>query len=579
MAIPLPSALTDFSKNALKNIEALDSIQQSIPNVQGTVQSNIVNAGTKSIVSQPGNIFAPVPGFVDESMQTFLGKIASPKSVSATTQQESFMKVFGTGVSTGAEVDNFLSENVRLEDLIPAQQIFQIVKNFGSHSFYTDPLQAYAHVTTASNDIGNLCREAETVISGIQANVTSLLSLQSTINYNQIVGMNAEFFGAAGAKANTALSLLNALNQTFTTNGKYDASQVASFCSAINDFTDFVMFANSKILQFELTRKTIEEGLTRLRQIGRDFPVIVDNVKNYVPAYVASTAFGKIFQAVQRRVLDQSGVDLGGIVRDLAALSDTPADERTKVLSTFAMAKTVQAIKAYICGMDPSGSVTDPGGEFAPLKSGYDTLTAVLSGNDTAPSWQNLENTVLPFTSAMQVGVTQNNAADLSAQAVALDAILTPLVALLSPICLATDTFRALFASETSLDPGRVPGAQNLLSDVGLDNARDVTLSSGFENLTDISLSDSTKSGQLAESVRAQIATLPDGNEKDQLTLLYEKLNARHRATVVSMDFQRREDIQTFIATDQAESDRQLVNKVVTTFSGLDPNQFDQVFV
>lgn len=579
MAIPLPSALTDFSKNALKNIEALDSIQQSIPNVQGTVQSNIVNAGTKSIVSVPGSIFAAVPGFVDESIETFLGKVASPKAASATLQQDTFMKVFGTEVSSGSAVDNFLSENVRLEDLIPAQQIFQIVKNFGSHSFYTDPLQAYAHVTTASSDIKNLCKEAESVISGIQANVTSLLSLQSTIDYNQVVGMNQEFFGTAGTKANTALSLLNSLNQTFSTNGKYDPTQVANFCNALNDFTDFVMFSNSKILQFELTRKTIEEGLTKLRQIGRDFPVIVNNVKNYVPAYVASTAFGKIFQAVQKRVLDQSGVDLGGIIRDLAVLSDTPADERTKVLSTFAMAKAVQAIKAYICEMQPSSSVTDPGGEFAPLKAGYDTLTAVLSGNDTTANWQNLENTVLPFTSAMQVGVTQNNATDLSAQAVALDAILSPLAALLAPICVATDTFRSLFAAETSLDPGRVPGAQNLLSNVGLDNARDVSLSSGFENLTDISLSDSTKAGQLAESVRAQIATLPDGNEKDQLTLLYEKLNSRHRATVISMDFQRREDIQTFVATDQAEKDRQLVNKIVTTFSGLDPNAFDQVFV
>ncbi len=147
----------------------------------------------------------------------------------------------------------------------------------------------------------------------------------------------------------------------------------------------------------------------------------------------------------------------------------------------------------------------------------------------------------------------------------------------LSGVCAASDIYQAFIATETAADPDRSVGPDALFQAVGADHAGNVAKSKALGNSTDIPLSEATSAGQLAESVKTRVDELPDGNEKDQLTLLYTDLNARHRATVVSMDYQRRQNVNTFLTTDRATEEQELINKTIKTFSGLDEDEFDQI--
>lgn len=115
------------------------------------------------------------------------------------------------------------------------------------------------------------------------------------------------------------------------------------------------------------------------------------------------------------------------------------------------------------------------------------------------------------------------------------------------------------------------------MSENGLGAARDVGMTESFDRVTDIPLSESTKPGELAQSIRQRISELPDGNEKDQLTLLYSEVYARHRATALNMDFTSREGVETFLAPSEEEANRELVNKTTKVYSKLPPSDFDPV--
>jgi hypothetical protein len=389
--------------------------------------------------------------------------------------------------------------------------------------------------------------------------------------------MTKEHFSGVKGKIEGAMALYDIVTETFSTRGRYDAAQVSAFCAAIDDITNTLMFSASKILEFDVLRKRISDRITRIREIGRDLPKVVEDVKNYIGSYATSALFGKLFQAVQRKVLDVTKVDLARILRDAEALSALTADDRAKLMASWGIVSSLQAIKAYICKLDPSNAVVDPGGEFAPLKTAYDTMVGILNANDIAPFFESLENEVGTFVSSMSAGVIRDNTAALTAISGTVSGILSGLAPLLTNVCGATDAFKAAFSAVTSIDPERIVGAFDLFDDVGLGTLADIVQAENFGDFTTMSLSESTKPGQLAESIRQRISELPDGNEKERLTLVYSEVYSRHRATVLSMDFQRREDLATFLTLDEEETNRQLVNKVTKTFSGLDPNAFDEV--
>lgn len=577
MVLPLPSALANFSAAAQKNIEALDGITKSIPNAQTSVTSNINNAVTQKIVTEPGNIFAPVPEFVKGGAGDFLNGFAGPKSLSNALQTESLGNLFGTGFTRGGAVDQFLATDVKLADILPAQQIYALAQNLGSTSFFSDPLQAYAQVTSAANDISNLCREAEGIIVDVTQQLADLLNIQATMDYQQITAANREFFGDAGVKANDTITLLNIVNDTLNERGRHDAAQVLDLCVAIDDLTNFIMFANSKFLQYEILRKTILEGLERLAQIAEQIIAIINNVKGFIPEYIASVVFGKLFNAVQKAVGEQSGIDLNRILRDLVAFSELNADDRSKLLMIFGAVAALNAIKSYLCKLDPADDVVNAP-EFSNLSTGYDTFVADLVANDLEPAFAAIEALLPTFGPSLNSGLIRDNKTDMASEGAAMTAALGVLAALLTNVCGTADVFRALFVTETQLDPERVIGPLDLFENVGADNARDVAKGAKPGDITDLPVSESTKPGQLAESVKTTIETLPPGNERDQLTLLHSQIVARHRATILGMDFQRRKDTKTFLAADEAETNRQLVNDTVKTFSGLEAAEFDSIF-
>lgn len=573
--VTLPGALTSFSQSALRNIEALEAIQKSIPNPQSVVSSNVTKAANGTVAADP--LFSNVSSFTEAAAQRFLDSITSPASFSPTLQQSSYSSLFGTGRTTGESVTGFLDTNVRLEDIIPAHQLYQTLNGLGVSSMYADPLQAYAQVTTASRDLTNICQEAEAIIVSLQADLANLLTIQTGINYAAVPSMNLTFFATAKTKAVAMSAALTVVNTTFTTRGRYDAAEVSAFCALLDDLVNFLSFANTKTLQFDELRKTINERLQRLILLGRQMVQILSDIVGYVPAYVASTLFGKVFQSLQRKVLDQSGVDIGRILEDLAALAQVSTSDKARVEASFDIIGNLEAIKAYICNLDPSTDVVDPGGEFAPLKTGYDALTAGLVANDPSSLFAQLEARVAVFLPTANTGVTRDNSSELSTEVALLGAILTPLALFLTNTCAVADTFIELFGTETAGQQDRVAGVNELFNSAGLTAARDTALTNRFEDFATTSLSEATKPGELAEAIAQQAAQLPDGYEKDQLTNLHAKVYARHRATVVSMDFQRREEAATFISLDREEQDRKLAAQVIKTFSGLNPDEFDSV--
>lgn len=575
MVLPLPSALTEFSKAALQNISALDGIVKSIPNIQGTVTQNVTSAATKSITSQPGNIFSSVSSVVDEANGRFLEAITGPRSLDLNLQRSAFAGLFGSGATGGPAVDAFLSANVRLEDIIPAQQLFNITKNLGATALYADPMQAYAQVTGAAINLANLCREANDIIAILQADITAFLTLQGSLNYTQIAQLDVGLFTSAHGKTKSALQVYGQIALTFQTRGRYDSAQISEFCALLTDIANALMFANSKFLEFDLLRKKIADGMRRLRAIGRQIVSLLAGAVKYIPAYAASALFGKLFQAIQGRVLVQTGLDLQRILADLEALTRLSADDRAKLLSTWAIGASIQAIRAYICEMQPASAVL--AGEFASLHASYDALVGVLSLQDPTGLFGDLDDQSTGFESMMSASVIRDNGSDLSSGAALLVGVLAGLSAKLTLVCSACDTYHGDFTAANALNPDRAIGTSELFWSTGLDNAVDVAQSDSFDDITTMSLAESTKPGQLAESIRERIAVLPEGNERDQLTLLYDQVYSRHRATVLSMDFQRRQSLSTFVTLDEEEENRLLVNKTVKVFSGLDPDEFDEV--
>ena len=264
MVIPLPSALAEFSKTATQNISALDAIQKAIPNIQNTIQQNINSFVTEVITSEIGNLFTSIPEFIENAANRFLGAISNPQQFFPNLQLASFEEIFGSGLPTGASIEEFLSQNVRLEDIIPAQQLFNIVKNLGSASMFVDPLQAYTQITKAASNMSNFCKEVDATIADTLSDITGLLSTQTTIDYTQITAMTREHFSGVEAKVTGALGLYDILKATFDTRGRYDPAQVNDFCLAIDGITNALMFSASKILEFDLTRKKIMDRVTRI---------------------------------------------------------------------------------------------------------------------------------------------------------------------------------------------------------------------------------------------------------------------------------------------------------------------------
>jgi hypothetical protein len=570
MVLPLPGALANFSASALKNISSLDAITKSIPNPQSAVRDNVTKSVTGSVTSAPTDVFNGAPSVVSGESERFLGAVSAPPQLSTTLQRQALGGVFGSSLPSGPGIDTFLAQNVKLGDVLPSQQIFSIAKNLGAQSMYTDPLQAYAQVTESAHDISNLCREVSSITATLISNIASLLSLQSTLDYNQITAMNREFFGKTGEQTNAAIAALNVVNSTFGTRGRFDSAEVANLCAALDGLTNLVMFSNSKVIQFELLRKSIDEGLNRFNQIVKELVLILESTIAYIPAYAASVVTGKLFQAVQSKVLEQSGIDLGRILKDAEAFSSLNADDKSKVLLTSAIGASAQVIKAYLCVIQPATEVL--GGEpvITTLKGGYDSMTSVLSASPLNSYLDSFEAALAPFQSTMNTGVTRNNSSELAASSSTMTTILTASSVAFVAICAATDAYSLLFATETALDPSRVVGANQLFSDVGADASRDALMSSDMGAFTTQSLSEATTPGQLAISLRNKIAETPEGPQRDALILAYEDVQARHRATVLGMDIQRREDVRTFLAPVNAEEDRQIVNKTVEQFSGED---------
>jgi hypothetical protein len=576
MVLPLPGALASFSSAALKQISALDGITKSIGDVQATVSKNISDAATAATTGA-GSLFEAIPDFIGEANDSFLSSIAYPKDLSTSLQQSSLNAISGVPIPAGSQVDAFVASNVRLEDVLPAQQIFQISKNLGNTSQYADPLQAYATVAGGSTQIKNLCQEAEFIIAKIQADIANLLTVQVDINYDQYAAMGPQFFIGAQSRISDVIGGFGVLCGQLDIRGKFDGAAVTAFCTAVEAFQNFVTFANVKVQQFERLRKDVQAGLERLSQILTEMLAILKSMQKSIPTYVASTAFGALFRSLQTKVCAQANIDLQKILSDVEAFSAVKADDRAKVMANFAWAANLESIKAFICGLQPSTEVTNPVGEFGNLSLAYDSFASSLTAYDPSVIFASLLSQIPLFTASMAAGVVKNNAVDLTASAGSILASLATLTASLTLICAAATGFNVVFVSETSINPDRLVGSFGLYDNIGADNAKNVTLMNAGDT-TSLPVSESTTPGQLAEAIKARIDVMPDGNEKDQLILLYQTVYAQHRASVLAMDFQRRQDSADAFAVDEAEANRQLVNRTTTTFSGLDADEYDQIF-
>jgi hypothetical protein len=574
MVLPLPGALASFSSSALKNISALDGITKSVGDVQATVSKNISDAATAATTGA-GSLFEAIPDFIGESNDAFLANIALPNELSTGLQQSSLSAISGVPSPSGSQVDAFISSNVRLEDVLPAQQIFQISKNLGNTSSYADPLQAYTNVAGGSTQIKSLCLEAEFIIAKIQADIADLLTVQIDINYDQYAAMGPQFFIGAQARIVDTIGAFSVLCGQLSVRGKFEGAAVTAFCSAVDAFENFVTFGNVKIQQFDRVRESVQSGLTRLSQILTEMLAILKAMQKSIPTYVASTGFGALFKSVQTKVCAQANIDLQKILSDVEAFSAVKADDRAKVTANFSWAAGLESIKAFVCGLQPSTEVTNPIGEFGTLSAAYDSFAASITANDPTAIFTSLLDQLPIFVASMAAGVVKDNAVDLSASAGSILATLATLTASLTIICAAATGFNVTFTAETNLTPDRLVGAMSLYENIGADNAKNVSLLNAGDT-TALPVSESTTPGQLAEAMKTRIQQMPDGHEREQLTILYEKVQARHRATVLAMDLQRRQDSATAFAVDEAEANRQLVNRVVTTFSGLDADEFDE---
>ena len=413
MVIPLPSALADFSKVAQSSIQALSAIQEAVADPQAVVQRNITSVATE-VATQSGELFQDAPTVMDSANGNFLSGITSPKSLDLGLQQAAAGDLFGTDLTVGLSVDGYLNANVSLGDVLPSQQIYALTQNLSITSLFADPLQAYTHVSASSLDIRNLCQEATAIITQIQLDLTNLLSVQLGINYAQFAQMGPAFFLAALEKISVAITKHGIICAQLQVRGRYDPASVADLCVALDEFANLVTFANTKIIEFDLLRRSVMAGFDRLRQIGRDLLAVIKGSLDFIPNYVKSTSFGKIFQAVQGKVCAKAANDLSLIKKDVQAFTSLNADDRAKVNAAYSMAASIHAIKAFICGMDPSGSVVDPIGPFARLKAAYDGFSADLSLYDPTGFLEAIEEEIASFSALMNAGVIRDNAVELA---------------------------------------------------------------------------------------------------------------------------------------------------------------------
>jgi len=562
--VNLPGALISFSQSAVRNIEGLAAIQKTVANPQTTVLSNVSGAATKSITANP--LYANVEGFMSNASTGFVRRLTGPAGFSPSLQQESFSQLFGSFLTTGSSVTGFLNANVRLEDIIPAQQLYSILNNLGVSSLYSDPLQAYVQVNTASKDLCNLCLEAIRVIGDVEADLTKFLTIQTGVNYASVQQMDFEFFGVAKNKAAGVKVTLSVLVDTFNKRGRFDAAEVGAFCAAANALAEFVSFADTKLLELSELRTTIIEALQRLQVIGQSIVQVLENVAAYVPQYISSVVFGKLFQALQGKVLDLAGVDIQQVLDLMEALSHLSADDATKLGAIFSSLGTIETIRAFICYLDPSGDVQSSTGPLAPLKTAYDDLTQGLGQNNPNTLFRQLELRIEAILPMLNTAVTRDNKPELSSEVAAIGLILTPLALFLSNCCNVANIFSGIFSQQTAGLEDRIQGVDVLYTDAGLDSARNVALSSNMDQVAVIPMSEATTPGELATALAERIRQLPDGYERDRLQEVYDRVYARHRATVWSMDFQRRQDTALASTLTRAEEEERIIKEEVERY-------------
>jgi len=564
--VDIPGALLSFSQAAVRNIQGLDAIQKTLSNPQAAVQANITSSATQAITTNA--MYQDVAGFMSGASDSFVTRMTNPSSFSPTTQQASFTKLFGSFLTEGSAVTGFLGANAKLEDIIPAQQLYGILNNLGVSSLYSDPLQAYVQVNTAAKDLCNLAQEALRIIDDVETNMIRFLTVQLGVNYSTIQQMDFSFFATAKGKAAGVQGTLSVVVDTFYKRGRFDPAEVGAFCVAANALTEFVSFADTKTLELNELRQTVSAALQRLQALGEAIATTLKNVVNYVPSYLSSVVFGKVFQAVQGKVLNLAGVDIQGVLTTLEALSTTSVDDMTKLGIVFNTLGTVEAIRAFVCYLSPSTEVVDPSGPLGPLKLGYDGLTAKLFAKDPTALFKSLEAHITAFIPMMNTAVTRNNATELSTEWGLIAAILTPLALLMSGCCSATVDFSDTFAKETAGMGDRLAGVDVLYTESGLDAGRDLSITSDFDKVAVMPIGESTTPGQLAAAIAERIKQLPDGQVKDNLQVTYDRVYARHRATVFSMDFQRRQELALSTTLTRAEEEQRIIKEEIDRYGG-----------
>jgi len=239
-------------------------------------------------------------------------------------------------------------------------------------------------------------------------------------------------------------------------------------------------------------------------------------------------------------------------------------DSRTAIKATFGLVSLLQGIRAITCGLDPSEAIEDP--EFGGLNTAYSTLTGILDINFTEQPFKDLAEEIAGFVPAMNTGVVRNNSADLLARKTSLEAVLVPLKTELETIRDGAQDFNTTFQGETALDPDRLVGGTDLMEGSGLDAMKRTALSENFDETTELPLSEATTNGEYLASLAQKIKETPEGNTRDRLTILHNAVLARQRAEVLSLDFQQRVSVETFLGPTKEEEFRESVVKATETF-------------
>jgi len=576
MVLPLPDALSSFSLIATQAINALSAIQATISNPMAVVQSNVVSAATDSVTSGARDLFNQASDAVGSQVDSFVSDVTAPPSLNVSTQQQAAANLFGTDQSSGSLVDSFVSDNVKLGSILPAQQLYNLTQGLANLSIYADPLQVYNQVTAGLSNLVNLCKQTLLNISTLISSLSNLLTLQATINYSQYLNMGKSFYTGAITKVNSALSKLTTLCSQLSVNGKFNPVDVASMCGLLDDFSVHLTFGNTNPLQYNTLQQAIQSAITAIRKLARDLMAAFNATLNFVPKYQASVSIGPLFQAVQGQICAQAQKVLQGALSNVTSLSTTSVDDNSKFSTSFEMAAQAQAVKSFICQLQPSISVTDPLGPFATLSASYNVMGAAFKAADPTHLFQSLENTADSLAALMNTGVVKNNSIELTAGITAMIALLTSIQTALNAIVSASGTFTTTFVAQTSADPSRLVGGLDVFDNIGADNSRNQSILNNGD-ATGVDISQATTDGQLAQAIKSVIGTLPDGNDKDQMTLLYNQVVANHQSTVLAMDFSRRESVSTFVEPDQQQQFLALVQKTSKTFSGIPKSEFDPV--